>query len=251
MDKLFSQIKHRRVRLFVTMAWNEKPILFTGVLLMKTIKVIHPIIFVPFLIGLFQKKNIRDPTLQFLIFLILTWFVVCYIHIYRSFGFNDRYFIPAALLSYFFAAEGFLRSAYYLQKLPLKMPRRTLAIGILAIILLATIPRDVLPRRQQKLVRRQAGEWVHSLSVESVANPFIITHQPRVVFYADGQQLPYRRLFKNPPANKVFLVFSEERGKNPSSGKKLAKIRRAGWKVAQVKKFSSANEEITIYQLKR
>mgnify|MGYP001035709548 CR=1 FL=1 len=244
-QQILEGIPYSRLRHFFSSAWENRHLLLLWDLLKHWIGAAHPLLFVVSLLGFISWARWKEDPRWWLLFLFaLMWFVVAYLRICGAFAISKRHLGPLVICGYMFASLGLfsakewisLKKGMSFSKLPV--------ILILCLLALSTLPLTLRPQRQEKVVRRLAGEWIKSQRIQA---PVVATEHQIIAFYAGGIWLPLKDLIEGEASYGVdFLVVEEGRvSMDLASGK----LEEKGMRVQMVKRLEHCGRTLTVYRV--
>jgi 4-amino-4-deoxy-L-arabinose transferase-like glycosyltransferase len=275
-DRVVSRSSPRKLRLFIEKAWEKRWSVFGTDLLEHWIETANVIFFALMILGFFHKGIWREFNWQFIAFFMAVWLLRGCVRLYGAFAVSRRHLIPLVMVGYLFGALGFVTLLEFCRQRWPRFSKKTCLYALLLLILGASIPLIVKPMRADKLVRREAGEWIRSLGISNV---IVVTDRPRVGFYAEADPVKagnlqkaniYHSIFLIIPASKdwkqfqkklkpilkasskrtVFFAYSED-VEEPFLKGKVSTLFSSRWHLVQTKAFRNAKESIMVYQFER
>lgn len=243
MEAILEGIPQPRLRNLFSAAWDNRHTLAALELIKHWIKATHPALLALSLLGLFAFKGWRSEEFWWLMAILITaWLVLGYIRLSGAFAISKRHLGPAVLSGYFFAALGFLQACTWAaEKSWGRFKRGFPAILVFALGVL-TLPWTLEPQRQDKLVRRLAGEWIMA---QGVQKPLVAADNQIVAFYSGGSWLPTKELLGSSAAAPDFLVLEKE---GTQLGKVVEAMKRAGINMELLHEVSRpSNPTLLIY----
>lgn len=207
-ENMLNNIPQPRLRNFFSSAWENRRALAALELVKRWIKAAHPALWGLGLVGLLALGRWRGRESWWLVGLLLAaWLALGYVRVSGAFAISRRHLGPAVLSGYLFAALGFFQASLWAANRGLLRLSKALPGLLLCALGLLTLPWTLSPHRQDKLVRRLAGEWISS---QGIQKPLVATEHQIVAFYSEGSWLPLKDLLQGPTARPDFLVVEKE-----------------------------------------
>lgn len=207
-ENILGNIPQRRLRNFFSSAWENRRALAAVELVEHWIRAAHPALWGLGLVGLMALGKWRSRESWWLVGLLWgAWLVLGYVRVSGAFAISRRHLGPAVLSGYLFAALGFFQVSLWAANKGLLRLSKALPGLLLCALVLLTLPWTLSPRRQDKLVRRLAGEWIRS---QGIPNPLVATEHQIVAFYSEGSWIPLKDFLQGSPVRPDFLVVEKE-----------------------------------------
>ncbi len=207
-ENILENIPQPRLRNFFSSAWENRHAVAALELIKHWIKAAHPALWGLGLLGLLALGRWKGRESWWLVGLLLgAWLALGYVRVSGAFAISKRHLGPAVLSGHLFAALGFFQVSLWAAKGGLVRVSKAFPILLLCALGLLTLPWTLSPQRQDKLVRRLAGEWIRS---QGVPKPLVATEHQTVAFYSEGSWLPLKDVLEGYTARPDFLVLEKE-----------------------------------------
>lgn len=243
-QRLISEIPRQRIARFFSTAWEKRWVLMGWSLLEHWVRTAHPIAFALMIMGMARGEPWRDRRWQVLAFLMAVFLCIGYIRISGAFAISKRHLVPLALLGSTFAAKGFEAVVQLCTRRWAKLGYRNIAVAMATFLALVMLVKDLQPVRAEKLIRRQAGEWIRTLGIP---NPTVVTDHMHIGFYADGKSVSVAEFLRDPSHEAHFLAWGPKRGS--AQPNILRSLEALGWNATFLKGFGDDSESIVVYAL--
>jgi 4-amino-4-deoxy-L-arabinose transferase-like glycosyltransferase len=181
--KLVHQSASLQIKRFLALAWEKRRVLFAWDLMEHWVRAAHPLLFALMLLALPRRATWREPAWHLLAFVMIAWILLGCIRVSGAFAIGKRHLVPLVMAGYPYGARGLLHTVEWLSRRWPKIPRNYVSYGVVVVILMIILPESLKPIRQDKLIRREVGEWIRTA--------------PRCILrrWTPG---PYRGLFERP-----------------------------------------------------
>lgn len=214
-ESVLEGIPQPRLRNFFSTAWENRHALAGLDLLRHWIKAAHPAFWGLSLLGLFALSRWREQEFWWLMaFLIGAWLVLGYVRLSGALAISKRHLAPAVLCGYFFAALGLSQACTWAAQKGRGKLGKVIPVLVICTLGVLSLPWSLRPPREDKLVRRLAGEWI---GAQGVQEPLVVADHQTVAFYSGGSWLPTKELLHHSFATPDFLVVEKE-------GKRLEEV---------------------------
>lgn len=248
LDEVLSDEAHtRQTKRFVRIAWENRRALLAWELLDHWIRAAHPLLFFLMALSIVSRASWPKPYWVMLAIFMLAWIVLGYIRLSGALAISKRHLIPLVMIGYLYGARGVMGLGELFGRRWPRIPQRTFSFGLIILLLLATLPQALQPIRPDKKIRREAGEWIRSLST---TDPLIVTDRPRVAFYGGGHRVPIRTFLQASSSHAAFLVLEGNKDEQPPI-EIMEKLRNAGWRITPLKEFANQKTSIGVYAVAR
>lgn len=239
-------IPQPRLRNFFSAAWDNRHALAALELFRHWVKAAHPALLALSLLGLFSFKRWKGLDFWWLLALLMAaWLVLGYLRLLGAFAISKRHLGPAVLCGYFFASLGLFQAWTWVRQKAWPWFPKSLPILVICLLGVSTLPWTLRPQREEKLVRRLAGEWIR---IHGFQQPLVASQHQAVAFYAGGSWLPIRDLFRNWDLLPDLLVVEKE---SPPLEELKEALEREGIGLELLQEISHAdNTALLIYRLK-
>jgi hypothetical protein len=238
-------ISYGRLRHFFSSAWENRHLLILWDLLKHWIGAAHPLLFIASVLGLISWRRWKDDPRWWLLFLLsLIWFVVAYVRISGAFAISKRHLGPLVICGYMFAPLGLFSAKEWISQRRWIHLSKVSLILFLCLLALSTLPMTLKPQRQEKIVRRLAGEWIKSQGLEA---PIVATENQIIAFYAEGVWLPLKDLVEGKASFGVdFLVVEDG---SFSFDLLSEKLEERGMKAERLERLEHSGRTLTVYRV--
>lgn len=245
-NAILEGIAQPRLRSFFSSAWENRHALAGLELLKHWIKAGHPALLGLSLLGFFALGRWKGREVWWLLaLLILAWLALGYVRLSGAFAISKRHLGPAVLSGYFFVPLGISQACGWALKKGWTRSARSLTLVVICFLVVLTLPWTLRPQRQDKLVRRFAGEWIEA---QGIPKPLVATQHQIVAFYSGGSWLPLKDLLRDSIAAADFLVVEKD---SPLLKEVLEALGRKGVRVELRHEVSyPQNPTLLIYLLK-
>ncbi len=201
-------ISYGRLRHFFSSAWENRYLLLLWDLLKHWMGSAHPLLLIMSVLGFISWGRWKDDPRWWLLFLLaLIWSVVAYVRICGAFAISKRHLGPLVICGYVFAPLGLSCAKEWVSRRRRAYPPKLPVMLFLCLLALSTLPLSLRPQRQEKIVRRVAGEWIKSQGIEA---PIVATAHKVIAFYAEGIWLPLKDLIEGRGSSGVDFLVAEE-----------------------------------------
>ncbi|MDY7030652.1 MAG: glycosyltransferase family 39 protein [Thermodesulfobacteriota bacterium] len=162
--------------------------------LSRLIDAFHPLLFLFCLIGIYASRGIRryDKAHLFVFSICIIYLLIAY-SLLLNYGYiSRRHLLPAIVMSLFWTAIGIQESQRWRIKNILK-PReskyfrpKTIFTFMVIFTVVFLLPKTLKPQRVEKIWIKETAQWLQSISSKK---PKILSHDPRIDYYAGGSGL--------------------------------------------------------------
>lgn len=242
--RLIGESPRPRIARFFSLAWEKRWVLTGWSLLEHWVRTAHPIAFALMLMGVARGDPWRDRRWQVLGFLMALFLCIGYVRITGAFAISKRHLVPLAVLGYTFAAKGFEGVLLSCQRRWPRVGYRTTGAALASALALVMLVRDLEPIRAEKLIRRQAGEWIRTLGIP---HPTVVTDHRHIGFYAEGKSVSLAELLRDPSLDAHFIACEPDRVKAQADARQ--RLKALGWSVTFLKEFRDDSGSIAVYAL--
>ncbi len=236
--------ERKRVARFFSNAWERRWVLMGWGLMEHWVRTAHPGCFALMVIGMARGGTWRDTRWHVLVFLMALFLCIGYIRISGAFAISKRHLVPPALLGYIFAAKGFEGVVLSCKRRWPRLGYRTTAAALASALALVMLVKDLGPVRAEKLIRRQAGEWIRT---QGIPNPTVVTDHRHIGFYAEGKSLSVADFMRDPSVEAHFLAWEPERRSDQPD--LLQRLEALGWNATFLREFRDSSGSIVVYSL--
>ncbi len=239
-------ISQPRLRNFFSAAWDNRHALAALELFRHWVKAAHPALLALSLLGLFAFKRWKGLDFWWLLALLMAaWLALGYFRLSGAFAISKRHLGTAVLCAYFFASLGLFQAYTWAKQKGWQRVPRGLPIVVICFLGVLSLPWTLRPQREEKLVRRLAGEWIRN---QGFQEPLVASQHQAVAFYAGGSWLPIRDLFRHWAPWPDLLVVEKESTRLEELTEALE---REGIGLELLQEISHAdNTALLIYRLK-
>jgi hypothetical protein len=245
-QRLIAESPSPRVARFFSLAWEKRWVLTAWSLLEHWARAAYPIPFALMIAGMARGEPWRDRRWQVIAFLMTALLIMGYVRVLGAFSISKRHLVPLVLLGYLFTGPGVERVALLFERLWPKLATRTVAAAVLGMMAAVMLARDLQPIRSEKILRRQAGEWIGGLGVQ---HPTVVTEHRHIAFYAGGRSVTPEKFMEDPSQDAHFLAWEPKKGS--SETEVLQRLKAIGWNATPLKEFRDERGAISLYGLTR